>query len=492
MEKLPAPGDRRGPRGAGRGLLLAAMVVLAASPVPACRRSRPVLARGDAAVVLLAPPMPVPAGVSTVDEREPTAPGESPMTLALAAGPGLAVMGTLAEGLPPDDEDLYILEVPGGPPVIDTLVPASDGGSPGDAGAPASRALAVEVTPSAGLATMLELRDQGGALLGSSAAAAGERHGLPNLAVRPGGRYQIAVRRNRPRKPAAAAPTAIRPTGAYALILRETALGAGDEREPNDSLDSATALGPAHASPEVAGYFGTSKDRDHYRVPVGEASEFTTLSVFLTPPSALAGTLTVFDRAGVKVQSARGRPGERVVLRSLAPAALSPPGGPQGEGPFFFVGVQAEGGADLQHRYVLGVRSEPSPGGEREPNDQPVRATPAQPGGINGFLGPGDVDIFRFEVVPGNELWLELTPPRRVDVVLEVLLPGAPRPQRSDAARRGQSESLRAVPTAAGAALIRVQGKRATDYDAEEPYTLTVELRPPGAPAAPAEPAPVP
>jgi hypothetical protein len=487
MGNMPAPGDRRPPRRGGR-LLPLALVALTVGSLPACRRSRPVLARGDAAVVLLTPPVPVPPGMSTVAEREPATASEGPMTLALGTMPGLAVLGTLADGTPPDEEDLYQLEVPGGPPVSDALAPVTDGGLPIDAGPAASRALSVEVTPTAGLATILELRDERGTMLGSSTAAAGERHGLPNVAIRPGGRYQIAVRRTPARKPTAA-PAATRPGGAYALILRETALGAGDEREPNDSLETATVLGPAHASPEVAGYFGTPKDRDHYRIPIGEASEFTTLSVFLTPPSALAATVSVHDRAGVKVQSARGRPGERVVLRSLAPAALSPPGGPEGEGPFFFVGVQGERGADLEHRYVLGVRSEPSPGGEREPNDQPVRATPVQPGGINGYLGAGDVDLFRCEVAPGNDLWLELTPPRRADVVLEVLMPGAPRPQRADAARRGQPERLHAVVTAGGSALIRVQGKRATDYDAEEPYTLTVELRPSGAQA---EPAPVP
>jgi hypothetical protein len=487
MGGMPAPGP---PGRGGRRLLLSALALLAASPVAACRRSRPVLSRGDAAVVLLAPPVPVPPGVPTVAEREPTAPGDSPMTLALAPGPGLAVLGTLADGEPPDEEDLYLLEVPGGPPVSDALVAAGDGGAVIDGGVPASRALSVEVTPAAGLAIMLELRDERGSVLGSSAAAAGERHGLPNVGIRPGGRYQIAVRRNRARKPAAGPVTP--PSGGYALILREASLGAGDEREPNDSLETATALGPAHASPEVAGYFGTPKDRDHYRVPVGEASEFTTLSIFLTPPSALAATLTVHDRAGVKVQSARGRPGERVVLRGLAPAALSPAGSPEGEGPFFFVAVQAEGGADLEHRYVLGVRSEPSPGGEREPNDQPVRATSLLPGVVSGFLGAGDVDFFRCEVAPGNELWLELAPPRRADVVLEVLMPAAPRPQRADAARRGQGERLRALATAPGPALIRVQGKRATDYDVEQPYTLTVDLRPAGTPATPTEPAPAP
>jgi hypothetical protein len=465
--------------------VLLLMVPLAAGS--GCRRSRPVLSRGDASVVLLAPPVPLPPGLTPLTEREPTTPGEAPMLLPLAGSPGVAVVGTLApaSGQPADTEDLYAVEVPGG-------TPAPDGGGTADARPPdaapppSNRALAVELSPSEGLATVLELRTAAGAVLGSSTGAAGAHHGLPNISVRPGERYLIAVRLDRPRKNAP--PVAPGPA-TYVLAVRETSLGAGDEREPNDTLENATPLGPAHAAPEMAGYFGTGGDRDFYRVPIGEASEATLVSVFLTPPSSITASLAVFDRAGTRLQGVRGHPGERLVLRNLSPAALSP-AAPDGAPGFFYVAAQTEAGADLEHRYVLGIRSEPSPETEREPDDQPVRATPINPGISSGHLGPGDVDFFRCEVAAGAEIAAQVSPPKKVDVVIELLLPGAVKPQRADAARRGQSERLTARATAAGPALIRVQGRRPTDYDNDEPYSLTVELRAGAAPGGEGQPPP--
>ncbi len=457
-----------------RVLLLLALLPLAAA---GCRRSRPVLSRGDASVVLLAPPVPLPPGLTPVTEREPSAPGEGPMLLALAGTPGLAVVGTLAPGpgQPADGEDLYALEIPGG-------TPAPDGGSAGDARppdaapAPSNRALSIELTPAEGLATVLQMRTAAGVVLGTSTGAAGAHHGLPNISVRPGERYLISVRLDRGRKNAPAPPPPQPAT--YVLAVRETSLGAGDEREPNDTPDTATALGPAHAAPEMAGYFGTGSDRDYYRVPIGELSEATLVSVFLTPPSSVTASLTVFDRAGARLQSVRGHPGERLVLRNLSPAALSPPAADGAPG-FFFIAAETAGVADLEHRYVLGVRSEPSPEGEREPNDQPVRATPVSPGISSGYLGAGDVDFFRCDLAAGAEIAVQVVPSRKVDVVVELLLPGAARPQRSDASKRGQGEKLTARADAAGSALIRVQGRRPGDYDNDEPYSLTVEVRGP-------------
>jgi hypothetical protein len=473
------------PRARGGPTALALLLLVVTGAGSACRRSRPVLSRGDASVVLLAPPVPLPPGLTPLNEQEPATPAEAPMVLPLAGSPGLALVGTLATaGGAADDEDVYAIEMPGGVPTSDAGPGAATDARPDAASAPANRALSIELTPAEGLATDLEMRMASGVVLAGSSGSAGVRHGLPNIAVRPGERYLIVVRRARARKGAPAAPPPTAQSATYVLALRETALGAGDEREPNDTLENATALGPAHATPEVAGYFGTRTDRDYYRIPLGESSESTLLSVFLTAPSSVTASLTVFDRTGAKLQSVRGQPGERVVLRNLAPAALSPPAA-EAPVPFFFIAAQTEGVADLQHRYVLGVRSEPSAEGEREPNDQPVRATPAAPGILSGFLGAGDVDFFRCEVPAGAELAVQVAPPKRTDVVLELLLPGAARPQRADAVRRGQIERLTAPVSTAGAALVRVQGRRATDYDNDEPYSLTVELRVPSGTAPP-------
>jgi beta-hydroxyacyl-ACP dehydratase FabZ len=266
------------PMASRRFLLVLALLPLVGSG--GCRRSRPALSRGDASVVLLAPPVPLPPGMTAVTEQEPSAPGAPPMVLPLAGSPGLAVVGTLAPGpgQPPDAEDLYALEMPGGVLPPDGAVP-TDARPPDAAPAPSNRALAIELTPAPGLATVLELRTAAGAVLGTSTGAAGAHHGLPNISVRPGERYLIAVRLARPRKNAPPAPPPAQPA-TYVLAVRETSLGAGDEREPNDTPETATALPPAHAAPEIAGYFGTAADRDFYRVPIGETSEATLVSVF--------------------------------------------------------------------------------------------------------------------------------------------------------------------------------------------------------------------
>ncbi len=471
----------------GRRSVTLLLMGLAAAPA-GCPRSRPILSQGDAAVVILAAPVPVPSGLLVVPEREPVGPDEGPMVLPLSGPPGLAVSGALStDGEAVDDEDVYAIDTPG-------TAPPDAGPGAADAGIvaspPGSQGLALEVTQAATLATVLELRDGTGTVVATSSGGPGVRHGLPNVGVRPGTRYLVTVRRDRARKAAAAPGT--RPSGSYVLVIRQVPLGAGDEREPNDTPETATTFGPAHAAPEMAGYFGTPRDRDYYRVPMGELSESTVVSVFLTPPSSVTASLTVSDRSGAKVQSVRGRPGERVVLRALAAAALSPVSpGPAAEPAFFYVSVQTEGVAELEHRYVLGVRSEPSPDGEREPNDQPVRATVVEPGSLSGFLGPGDVDFFRCEVPAGAELLVELAPSRRTDLVLEVLMPAAPRPQRIDAARRGQPERLLVPASPGGAALIRVQGRRGTDQDLEEPYQLTLEVRPAGS-QPPVSPGPAP
>jgi hypothetical protein len=470
----------RGPR-AGWSLWLSLAAAGLVPVIPGCRRSRPVLQRGDAAVIVLAAPVPVPAGLQAISEREPASAGEGPMVLPLTPGPGLAVVGTLShpgDSATADSEDLFAIDGPRLPAPPDVFPATSDTAPAGDS----TRALSLEVHPAETLATRLELREAGGPVLGSSSGAPGQRHGLPNMVMFPGGRYVIALRPDA-RGRAAAPRAGARPSGSYVLVVRESALGAGDEREPNDSIETATLFGPAHVSPEMAGYFATPRDRDFYRIPIGEASESTVLSVFLTPPSSVAPTLTVFDRNGGKLQSARGYPGERIVLHALAPAALSPPAAVPVPG-YFYVLAQPQTGSNLEHRYVLGVRSEPWPGGEREPNDQPVRASVLGPGSTSGFLGPTDVDFFRCEVAAGDGVVLELIPPKRADVVLELLLPGAARPQRADAVRRGQSERLTAAVATGGSALIRVQGRRATDYDFEEAYTGTMELRP-GPPAGP-------
>ena len=190
------------------------------------------------------------------------------MPLPLAGSPGLAVVGALLGGGRPARRRgrLRASSIPGGAAGDRRLTGRHRRPPSGDAALPSNRALALEVTPAATLATVLELRDAAGVLLGQ---LLGRGRREPRAAQRRHPTRRALPDRGpaRPdRKKPPAAPTT-RPSGSYALLVREVALGAGDEREPNDSLETATALAPAHAAPEMAGYFGTPRDRDFYRVP---------------------------------------------------------------------------------------------------------------------------------------------------------------------------------------------------------------------------------
>jgi hypothetical protein len=455
-------------------LLLVPLGLLVLAPA-ACRRSRPRLERGDAAVVLVKASAPVPEGMPVVAEQEPNSEAAPPMPLRLEAGGSLAVHGTLGlgGGADQDGEDVYTIELAGAPAAPVAAAPGSDAAA--DAAVVASHQLTVEVTPDAPLATAVVLRDPGGRTLGTSAGAPGARHGLPNVAVAAttGGRYTLSVRRAGKPAPGAAAPVA------YLLVLKTAPLGAADEREPNDDPAAANPVGPAHSEPQVAGFLGGKGDQDFYRVPVGETGEASVIHVELELPPEAAASLTVLDGQARKLASARSRKGERLVLRNLAREALAP----AQAGGLFLVVVRSDGAGDLERRYVLGIRSESAPDREREPDDDPAQARTIG-SALTGHLTAGDVDVFKVTAPAGGDQQVEVTPPQRLDVVLEVMPAGATRWTRVDKAGRGQPE--RALIPGGVAVPVRVSAKRATDGEPDEPYTLLVTP----AAAAPAGPPP--
>ena len=145
------------------------------------------------------------------------------MPLALATGGALAVQGTLTPAGPGDLEDRFALQL-GDPAAAAT----SDGG------AGPTHQLAVELTPAPTLATTVLIRDAAGKLLATSTAAGGQRHGFPNLATGASGQFEITVKR--------AGKAGAKPEdGGYALVLRSSPLGPGDEHEPNEDPATATA-----------------------------------------------------------------------------------------------------------------------------------------------------------------------------------------------------------------------------------------------------------
>jgi hypothetical protein len=453
MPLLARPVRLRGPARPAAGTTrlpftwLLACLALTAS---ACR-SRTQLARGDAAVVVSATPAGAPG--DKLAEKEPNGSLGAPMPVDLVSG-AATVAGTLADE---DEEDRFLVEVPAGP-----AAPAAPGVAPSSAaevGPPPapSRQLAIEVTPAEGLATSLAVEDVAGGSRGRSTAGPGQAHGLPNVALSPGDRAVVVVRRTGKRTPAG-------PGSAYQLALRLTDKEAADETEPNDSAPQATLLGPAHTAPEAAGFLGGREDIDWFRVPTGEIAETTVLTVELEPPPGVIATITVFDQAMTRLSGGKSRKGQRLTLHQIAPPAP----------PAFLVSIKAEGAGDREHRYTLRVRSEDGPPGEREPNDDPAHATPVGEGPATGYLGLGDVDLYRIDGRKAQTLSVTVSPPRKADLVLEALLPGDARWMRADAARRGGAETLALTPAADGAVFLRISGKRDLEPE-EESYRMTVD-----------------
>ena len=360
---------------------------------------------------------------------------------------------------------------PGGPQRRPSRRPAVDASAPAPAAdaapapPPAPRSLALTLTPGEQLAVTLSVANAEGRTLGSARAAVGQVHGLPNLAVTPGSPCLVTVRRVGRALPAG-------PASSYRLLVRLGALGAGDEREPNEAAGEATPLPPAHTGPEAAGFFAGTKDQDWFAIPIGAAAEATVISVELDPPPGITALLTVYDGSAAKVTSVRGRKGERVVLRQLGPAALAR--GALATAPAFFVAVSSEGGVDLERRYLLRVRAEDAPSSEREPNDDNPRATPlSAEAPLTGFVTAGDVDLYRVAVPGGQPLTLALAPPAKSDLILEALVPGQPRWAKADAGRRGHTETLALGPTPPGDVFVRVTAKRGGETG-DEPYRITV------------------
>jgi hypothetical protein len=342
----------------------------------------------------------------------------------------------------------------------------------GDAAAAASRRrlLRVEVQPEAALGLGVELLDdQGQPLAVSGTGQAGEPVALPNLAVTPGP-YYLRVRSETPK---AGAPA---PAGGYKLVAR---LGGppemGAEAEPNGKAATATELA---APGEAVGYYGWRRDQDWYRVPTAGLAEGSVLGADLEPAPGVTASLLVFDSVEQKLTEARGRKEERVALRSIRV--------PTGE-PYVYVVVRTDAGTNAEIRYNLRLSAElPKAGGEVEPNDDPAHAqaiADVAEGGaatVAGYLGRGDVDVYRYAASVPVELDIEAVPPERVDIKLEVLRQDGTVLMRTDAGKRREPERLPNVFVPGGTALVRLSAAKG-DGNPDEPYRLTIAARPPEA-----------
>jgi hypothetical protein len=451
---------------AGRGVRVA---FAGAVVLGACHRSA-LPPRPDGAAVVVTTDAPSAEGnVPLAAEAEPNDSLATAQRLGFGGDLTTGVAATLHEGQgKARDSDLYRLDVP--PPEPGSAPPPAPALA-GDAGAlpgPLRRVLRVDVLPEVALGVTLEaLDDQGQPLAMTGAGAAGETVTLPNLAVTPG-TYFLRVR--------AAAGTGVvagNGAGGYHLVARVSPLEVGAEIEPNGKAAMATELA---APGEAVGYFGWRHDQDWYRVPTAGLADGSVLAADLEPAPGVTASLLVFDSVEQKLTEAHGGKEERVALRSVRV--------PAGE-PYVYVVVRADAGSNADVRYNLRLRAElPKAGGEVEPNDDPAHAQPIPDVGeggaatVAGYLGRGDVDVYRYEAPTPVELDVEATPPERVDIKLEILRPDGSVLARADTGKRREAERLPNVFVGGGAALIRLSAGKG-DGNPDEPYQLSIAAHPP-------------
>ena len=402
-------------------------------------------------------------GIATVSEVEPNNSLATAQLLAATATAPAAVAGTIAA--PPTtgkrDVDLFRVDVPG-----------PDGGvapSAGDAGAalsPPRLLLRADLRPAVpGLALTLEVVDATGHLLVAANGQPGEAIAIPNLAAR-GGTFYLRVR-------AAGAEAGHETTsGAYRLVVRLAPFDAGAEIEPNGDAAHATELAPGG---EAVGYLGWRHDQDWYRLPTAGLAEGSVLSVDLDPLPEVSVTLQLYGADAHKLTEARGRKGERVVLRNVRIAPTDP---------FVFVVVRADVGFSADTRYNLRPRTDlPKAGTEAEPNDDQAHAQTIGDGTVLGYLARGDVDFFRYSTDGMALLDLEVSPPERGGVEIEVTREDNTLLARAVSARRAPAR-ITGQPIPGGPVLIRVVPRHGA-IDPDDPYRLTVTSRPAPAPGDP-------
>lgn len=388
-------------------------------------------------MVVMAPDAALEPGITFADEKEPNDTLAGAQALLLTpAGEGMAA-GIRAAGAVPKDTDLY-----------GVLVPAGE-----------RRRMSIDVRPDAGVAVAVDvLDDKGQVLVASTPGAAGERDGLPNVSVI-AGTYFVRIRLQ---------------AGRYRLVVRLFPADPAEESEPNGRAALATELPmAAPAGAEIGGFLGWKRDEDWYRVPVAGLPPGSVVHAEVDGIEGITASLAVYDSVEQKLAVQRGRKSERAVARNVLIGEKEP---------HLFVVVRGEGGRSLDQRYALRVRTEVAKAGvEVEPNDAPARATALLDGAIAGYLGAGDVDLYRYTAAEPAELAIEATPPERVDIKIEVVRESDSAViAKADTGKRREAERLPNLFVPAGPVLLRLSAGKG-DGNSDEPYRLTIAARPPEA-----------
>jgi hypothetical protein len=391
-------------------------------------------------------------GLQAVPETEPNDTLATAQRLMLSMGAPAAVTGSLAKVAGAKrDVDLFRIDLP-----------ATDAGAAisrpdGAVATPPRSLLRIDLKPEAGWAATLDALDGAGHLLVSAAGQPGETIAIPNLAITAGATY-LRVRSTGAEPPA----------GGYRLVAHLAPFDLGAEVEPNGSAALATELSPGA---EAVGYLGWRHDQDWYRLPTAGLAEGSVLSVDLDPVPGVAASLQLCGADARKLTEARGRKGERVVLRDVR----FPPGDAQ-----VFLVVRADADWSADARYNVRPRADlPRPGSEAEPNDDIDHAQTVADGTVVGYLGRGDVDVFRYVTDAPAVLEVEVTAPERTSIKLEIARADGTLLNRTEGGRHGPLR-IAHLTIPGGPIFIRLAGSHGA-ANPDDPYHLMVSSHPPDA-----------
>jgi hypothetical protein len=453
---------------------LGGLVVLAVLMAgPSCRRKR-FPSRGDAAAVVVVAPRHDAASPPSLSEQEPNDSPEQAQVLAInLAAPVVRLAGSLlapaqAKG---KDVDVFKLVVPGDRAVPAPVAPSVDSGSPPEDPRMRARRLSLEITTEGGAGLVVQLLDEAQKPMTAISVDAGETAGMPNIAVSPGQTYFVLLKpvakKAKPAKPeeGQASPCT------YKLTVQLADFEVADEREPNDSRETANSV-TVRGSAELAGYYGWARDQDFYRIPLPEV--LSALDVDLEAIDGVSASLQVLDGAGGRLAFGRGRKSERLALHNviIRPAAADSEAASRN----VFVVVRGEYGQNRQQRYVLRLTlGAVKLNAEIEPNDSPETATPVKDGEVSGYLPVGDADYFRYEAEGQRDVIFSVSFPSRVRGRLSAYRPGEAQPLATMGAKKArQAVTLPAIASLGQPVVLRVwQGKY--DGNANAAYSLKIQ-----------------
>jgi hypothetical protein len=424
--------------------------------IPACPKSK--MPKPDGAAVVVTPE-PKPGGeVAAVPEVEPNDTISKAHRLVVTQAEPAAVTGAVAwPAKGKADVDTFRVGMPGPDGGVDAAAPPAAGPDAAPAPRPRPAFMArIDVTPEAGVAMKIEVLDAvGRTVIAAGGADPGQMVSVPNLPLSAAAPF-VRLRRVAPGD----AP------GTYRLVVHVAPLDAGAEIEPDDAPAQANEL---VLPGEAIGYLGWRHDQDYFRLPTAALAEGSVLAADLDPIPGVSTRLAIADAAGKKLSEARGRRGERAALRNV----LVPPGTAE-----LFLIASADFGWSADQRYDIRVSAElPKAGAETEPNDDAAHAQAVTDGTVQGYLGRGDTDVFRYTVTAPVMLTVEIAPPERASAKLELANEEGVVLARGKPVGKGR-KPLRATLRADGGSILIRLIAGSGEGNPDDPYRLTVSSAP--------------